>query len=156
MKNVTLTEVVRAHGRRRYLCPIRSWRQLRRYGVTLALGLPAIMVGCHLLDPGAPLAWIVVPVLLGGLLPAFAMLPGRFEVRTRFHAHHLVGTLDDSLQQLGYARAGEDAAAVRYTPCKRAWRALGEQDIAVTLHPHSAEIAGPIGTLRALQRCMVC
>ena len=97
MKNVTLTAVVRNHGRRQFLCPIRSWRQLSLYAVTLALGLPLIAVLAHLLDPAAPLPYIVAPVLAGGLAPAFALLPGRFEVSTRFHAYHLVGTLDESL-----------------------------------------------------------
>jgi hypothetical protein len=92
MKKFTRSTVVRDHAHP-HLHPIRSWRQLARYGATLALGLPAIAMAIHLLDPTAPLAYIVGPVLAGGLLPAFALLPSRFEVNTRFQARHLVGTL---------------------------------------------------------------
>ena len=156
MKNVTLSAVVRNHARRRLLCPIRTWRQLGQYAATLALGLPAIVVVMHLLDPTAPLAWIVVPVLAGGLLPAFTLLPGRFEVNTRFHAHHLVGTLDESLHRLGYVKTVEDAASLRYRPRRRHWLGGPAADIAVTLHAHTADIAGPLGPLRALQRQLAC
>jgi hypothetical protein len=146
MKNVTLSAVVRSH----------SHRQLCLYAITLALGLPVIATLIHLLDPGASLAYIVVPVLAGGLLPAFLLLPGRFEVNTRFHAHHLLGTLDESLTQLGYIKSAEDAASVRYRPRKRQWIGGRAADIAVTLHPHAADIAGPLGALRALQRQLAC
>ena len=112
MKNVTLTAVVRNHARRQFLCPIRSWRQLGLYAITLALGLPVIAMLAHLFDPTAPLPYIVAPVLAGGLLPAFALLPGRFEVSTRFHAYHLVGTLDESLAALGYVKAQDDRRRV--------------------------------------------
>ena len=156
MKNVTLSAVVRNHGRRRLLCPIHTWRQLGQYAATLAVGLPFIVMLAHQLDPTAPLACIVAPVLAGGLLPAFTLLPGRFEVSTRFHAHHLVGTLDESLARLGYVKANQDGASVRYRPRRRPWIAGAAADIAVTLHPHTADIAGPLGPLRALQRQLAC
>lgn len=148
MKNVTLSDIVRDRGPGR----LPAWPQLARFAVTLALGLPVIALLFHLLDPGAPLAWVIGPVLAGGLLPACALLPGRFDVRTRFHARHLVGTLDATLAQLGYERSSQDGASIRYTPRSRAW--LGGRDVAVTLHSHMAEIAGPVSTLRALQRQM--
>jgi len=153
MKNVTLSAVVRNHARRRLLCPIHTWRRLGLYAVTLALGLPVIVLLAHLLDPAAPLACIVAPVLAGGLLPAFMLLPGRLEVNTRFHAHHLVGTLDESLSRLGYVKTVDDAGNVRYRPQKRHWLGGPAADIAVTLHPHAADITGP---LRALQRQLAC
>ena len=156
MKNVTLSAVVRNHARRQLLCPIRTWRQLGQYAATLALGLPAIVVLVHLLDPFAPIACIVAPVLAGGLLPAFAMLPGRFEVNTRFQAHHLVDTLDESLARLGYVKTADDAASLRYRPRRRQWMPNPAADIAVTLHANAADIAGPLGTLRALQRQLNC
>lgn len=155
MKNVTLSAVVRNHARRQLLCPIRSWHQLGQYAATLALGLPVIAFLTRFVDPTAPLAWIVLPVLAGGLLPAFALLPGRFEVNTRFQAHHLVGTLDESLARLGYVKAIEDSANVRYRPRRRHWQG-GAADIAVTLHANAADIAGPLATLRALQRQLSC
>jgi len=156
MKNVTLSAVIRNHTRRRLLCPIHTWRQLALYAVTLALGLPVIVMLTHLLDPSAPLACIVAPVLAGGLLPAFTLLPGRFEVSTRFHAHHLVATLDESLARLGYVKTAADATTLRYRPRKRHWLGGASADIAVTLHAHAADIAGPLGPLRALQRQLVC
>ena len=156
MKNVTLSAVVRNHARRRFLCPIRSWRQLSLYAITLALGLPVIAMLAHLFDPGAPLPYIVAPVLAGGLLPAFALLPGRFEVSTRFHAYHLVSTLDESLAALGYVKTREEVGGIRYRPRRRHWLAGAAADIAVTLHPHTADIAGPLGPLRALQRQLAC
>ena len=155
MKNVTLTAVVRHHARRQFLCPIRSWRQLGLYAITLALGLPVVALVAHLIDPTAPLAYIVAPVAAGGLLPAFALLPGRFEVSTRFHAYHLVSTLDESLATLGYVKAQEDVGSIRYQP-RRHWLQGATADIAVTLHPHAADIAGPLGPLRALQRQLAC
>jgi len=70
----------------------------------MALGLPALVVAFHLIDPTAPLGYIVVPVLMGALLPTAARtLPGRLEVTTRFSACHLVGTLDAAMERLGYA-----------------------------------------------------
>jgi hypothetical protein len=156
MKNVTLSAVVRNYARRRLLCPILTWRQLALYAATLALGLPVIVMLTHLLDPSAPLVCIVGPVLAGGLLPAFMLLPGRFEVTTRFQAHHLLETLDASLGRLGYVQAAADPTSVRYRPRKRHWLAGPAADIAVTLHPHAADIAGPLGPLRALQRQLTC
>ena len=158
MKNVTLSAVVRNHASRQLLCPIRSWRQFGRYLITLALGLPVIATLIHLFDPGVPLALIVIPVLAGGMLPAFFLLPGRFEVNTRFQAHHLLGTLDESLSQLGYVKTVEHAAGVRYRPRqrRRPWPSDAAADIAVTFHAHAADIAGPLSTLRALQRSLAC
>jgi hypothetical protein len=156
MQNVTLGAVVRNHARRQLLCPIRSWRQLGLYALTLALGLPLIAVVARVLDPGAPLAYILVPVLAGGLLPAFALLPGRFEVKTRFQAHHLLSTLDESLQHLGYVKTVENAARLHYQPRRRRWFGGPAADIDVTLHPYAADIAGPLRALRVLQRTLAC
>jgi hypothetical protein len=155
MKNVTLSAVVRNHARRQLLCPIRSWHQLAQYAATLALGLPLIAFFTRFIDPTAPLAWVVVPILAGGLLPAFALLPGRFEVSTRFQAHHLIETLDEALARLGYVKTVTGPASVRYRPRRRHWNGAAA-DIAVTLHPHTADIAGPLVMLRALQRQLSC
>jgi hypothetical protein len=154
MKSVSMSEVVRAHDRARLLFPIQSWRQFGALAATLALGLPAIMFAVHLLDPAAPLAYIVIPVLLGGLLPVFAVLPARFEVRTRFDAQHLVGTIDHTLSTLGYAQADAEGGALRYRARKPGWFGSSEKDIAVTLRERRIEIVGPIAILRALQRRM--
>jgi hypothetical protein len=63
MKTVTTRTIVRTHA-----------RQLAWYAATLALGLPAIALLVRLLDPAAPFAYIALPVVAGGLLPAFALL----------------------------------------------------------------------------------
>jgi hypothetical protein len=115
--------------------------------LTLALGLSALMFGFRQVDPGAPLAYIVVPVLAGGLLPMMTMMPGRFEVTTRFDACHLVVTLDEALGQLGYTPAERAPGAVRY-------RARGGKEIAVTVRAHALEVTGPVPALRALRRQM--
>jgi hypothetical protein len=105
MKSVTFSDIERApeQARRRPLS-LASPQRAAWLALTLALGLPALMFGFHLFDPGAPLAYIVVPILAGGLLPMAArMMTGRFEVTTRFDACHLVVTLDEALGRLGYA-----------------------------------------------------
>jgi hypothetical protein len=156
MKSVTISEVVRAHNRSRLLFPIQSWRQLASLATTLALGLPAIMLMFHLIDPATPLACIVIPVLAGGLLPVFAALPGRFEMTTRFDARYLVPRLDDTLKALGYAQAGQQRGAVRYRARNAGWFHCQEKEISVRLSEHALEIVGPIVTLRALQRHIAC
>ena len=94
MKSVSLSQVVRSHDSFRFLCPIQSWDQLLSIALTLALGLTCIVMLFLALDPGAPVAYLVIPVLMGGLAPVFAALPARFEVVTRFHAHYFLKTLD--------------------------------------------------------------
>lgn len=147
MKNVTFSAVV--HDASRLLYSAAAVRRVVLFGLTLALGLPAIMLAFHLLNPAAPLSYIVVPVLAGGLLPVLFKAPGRFEVRTRFDARHMVGTLDQTLGVLGYAQAGGGPGAVRY-------RAGSREEIAVTVRDHSLEIVGPFTTLVALQRRIDC
>jgi hypothetical protein len=152
MKSVTFSEVVRANDRSRLLNPVRSWRQLALFGVTLAIGLSLLMLVLHLVKPATPLAWIVLPVLAGGLLPVFAAVPGRFEVSTRFDARHMVGTLDETLGSLGFAPAAHAPGAVRYRSRDAGWRGWGSAEVAVTVREHALEVVGPIDTLRALQQ----
>jgi hypothetical protein len=154
MKSVTMSEVVRAPDRARLLLPTQSTAELIILGVVLASGLIAIMYAVHLLDPEAPLAYIVIPALVGGLLPVFATMPGRFEVCTRFDAQHLVGTIDMTLEALGYTHAGTDAGTVRYRTRTPGWLAARRQEVAVTLRDRRIEIVGPMATLRRLQRHM--
>jgi hypothetical protein len=96
-------------------------------------------------------------VLLGGLLPTVARtLPGRFEVTTRFSACHLVGTLDDAMDRLGYTLDERGPGTVRY--CMRAarWPARKDGDITVTVRDHLLEVTGPMRTLRALRSQLSC
>jgi hypothetical protein len=154
MKSVTISEVVRMNEQ----APLgtTSTRQLALFGLAIAAGLPGLVIGFHLLDPAAPLTYVVGPIIAGGLLPLLAAGPGRFQVNTRFDASHLVGTLDNTLGAMGYSEAQRTPGAVRYRvghpgllPWKRA-------DIAVTIREHSVEIVGPFNTLRALQRQLAC
>lgn len=151
MKNVTLSQVTRAHAPYRFLCPIRSRRQLVAFGIFLLFGLPVIALLLKLLDPSAPLAYILVPALVGGSLPMFAVLPARLSMVTRFHAGHLIHTLDETIQSLGYARSETTAAGARYHTMQPRWLAWKENDIAVTVRDHSIEISGPVCAMRALQ-----
>ncbi|TFW35786.1 hypothetical protein [Massilia horti] len=147
MKNVTISAVARDASRLLYSAA--AVRRVVLFGLTLALGLPAIIVAFHLLDPAAPLVYIVVPVLAGGLLPVLVGAPGRLVVNTRFDARHMVGTLDQTLGALGYAQAGGGPGAVRY-------RAGSREEIAVTVRDNSLEIVGPFTTLVALQKHIAC
>jgi hypothetical protein len=151
MKSVTFSDIERApeQARRRPLS-LGAPQRAAWLGLTLALGLPALMFAFHVFDPHAPLAYIVVPILAGGLMPMAAqMMTGRFEVMTRFDACHLVVTMDEALARLGYAPAERLPGAVRY-------RARGGKEIAVTVREHALEVTGPVKALRALREQMAC
>jgi hypothetical protein len=154
MKSVTFSEVIRLREASP-LCTATT-RQLLLFGLTVAVGLPGLVVGFHLLDPAAPLGYIVGPVMAGGLLPVLAAAPGRFEVQTRFHASHLVGTLDDTLAALGYAPAQRGPGSVRYRAQRNSLRPWNRPEISVTVRDHALDIVGPFDTLRALQRQLAC
>jgi hypothetical protein len=149
MKSVTFSDIERAPEQAQRRPSSLAWpRRAAWLVVTLALGLPALMYAFRQLDPAAPLAYIVVPILAGGLLPMAAqMMTGRFEVTTRFDACHLVVTLDEALARLGYAPAERHPGAVRY-------RARGGKEIAVTVRAHALEVTGPVRALRALREQM--
>ena len=96
MKSVTFSEIERVRKGPHHLVPTDPAQRLVLLMLSMVLGLPALVVAFHLIDPTAPLGYIVVPVLMGALLPTAARtLPGRLEVTTRFSACHLVGTLED-------------------------------------------------------------
>jgi hypothetical protein len=153
MKSVSLTQVVRSHNAYRLASPVRSWRELAALALTLSVGLAAIAMVLMALDPGAPAAWIVTPILLGGSLPLFAAMPGQFKVLTRFEACHLIGTLDTTLRQMGYvvADGGGDGRSRSY---QRRGRLLLWRDSIITLQlqPHAISISGPMPAMRRLQR----
>ena len=152
MKSVSLTQVVRSHQAYRLASPVRSWRELAALALTLSVGLAAIAMVLMALDPGAPAAWIVTPVLLGGSLPLFAAIPGQFKVRTRFEASHLLGTLDTTLREMGYAVA--DGCDGRSRTYQRRARLFSWKDSVVTLQlqPHAISISGPMPAMRRLQQ----
>ncbi|MFL6672775.1 MAG: hypothetical protein ACJ8LG_05715 [Massilia sp.] len=154
MKSVTCSEVMRVHGGARFQYAGASLRQAMLFGLTLAFGVPALIVTFHLLDPGAPLGYIVLPVLAGSLAPVIAMLPGRFEVQTRFPAQHLAGTLDETLAALGYAQAQQFPGTLRYRVRQAGWQPWGAREIAVSFRDHVLEITGPYATLTALKKQM--
>ena len=151
MKSVTLSEVIREHDSYRFLCPIQSWAQFKTFALTLTFGLPAIAILFMLVDPGAPAAYVVVPVLVGGLTPVFAALPARFDVITRFDAQHFTRTLDEAMCEMGY-QLRDGAAGVTRCYTKQAgllrWK---ENEIAVTVREHSIAIAGPVLAMHTLQ-----
>ena len=151
MKNVTMSQITRTHAPYRFLCPIRSRRQLLAFGIFLMFGLPVIALLLKLLDPTAPLGYIVVPALVGGSVPMFAALPARLSVVTRFHAGHLIHTLDETIQSLGYERAESPAAGALYHAMQSKWLAWKENDIEVIVRDHTIEISGPVCAMRTLQ-----
>lgn len=152
MKSVSLSQVVRSHDSFRFLCPIQSWSQLISLALTLAVGLTCIAMLFMALDPDAPLAYIVVPVLLGGLAPVFAALPARFEVFTRFHASYFLKTLEETILSMGYTPAESPAERTRcYRPLTGLFR-WKEHAIAVTVTEHAITVGGPVLALRVLQQ----
>jgi len=156
MKSVTFSDIERAPDKALFLPTLLSMRGLMVAVTTLGLGLPALMMAFHLLDPTAPLGYIVLPVLLGGLLPMMQVLPGRLQVKTRFDACHLVGTLDDAMDKLGYTQAGRAPGTVHYRARTERWSHWQPKDIAVTVRDHALEVTGPVGALRELRRQMDC
>ncbi len=144
MKSVTFSDIVGAP--RFQLCGLSP---LTAYGLTLAIGMPLLVLALRAFDPNAPLAAIVLPVLAGLALPLGARAPGRLDVGTRFDARHLRITLDASLTALGYHTMSASSDRIRYLKAGASpWRA---HSVSVRIHPHSLEIVGPIPTLRRLQ-----
>lgn len=151
MKSVSMSQVVRSHDPIRFLCPFQSWSQLVSLGFTLALGLTFIAMLCMAIDPSAPVAYIVIPVLVGGLAPVFAALPGRFQVNTRFHAQYFVKTLDKAILSMGYSRNEPAEGCTWYQPQARLVR-WKENAIEVSVSDHAIEVTGPVFVLRMLQQ----
>lgn len=156
MKSVTFSEIERIGQTARPLSIALPGQALAMLALSLVLGLSVLATALHLLDPDAPLSYIVVPVLLGGLLPVARALPGRFEVATRFSAYHLIGTLDTTLDGLGYAPAERGQNTLRYRLRAGRLPQWAAADIAVTIGAHALEVTGPVRTLRALRRQLAC
>jgi hypothetical protein len=155
MKSVSMSHVVRSHDSYRYLCPIQSWSQFFSLALTLTVGLALIAMLFAALDPGAPIAYVVLPVLLGGMAPVFAVLPARFEVSTRFHATYFLKTLDETILSMGYAPAESDADRIRCYSRRSGLFHWKESAIAVTVGEHAITVGGPIGVMRQLQQKLV-
>jgi len=158
MKSVTFSDIERVRKGAYRSAPIVSVQRLSLLALCMTVGLPALVIAFHLIDPTAPIGYIVLPVLLGGLLPTAACgLTGRFEVTTRFSACHLVGTLDGAMVRLGYAPTERTPGAVRYRAHGTPWpQWQGAADITVTVRDHLLEVTGPMRTLRALRRQLSC
>ena len=157
MKSVTFSEIERVRKGPHRPTAIDPAQRRALLLLSMMLGLPALVLAFHLVDPTAPLGYIVVPVLLGGLLPAIgSTLPGRFEVTTRFSACHLVGSLDDAMEQLGYAPVERGPGSVRYRMRAARWPAWRNADVMVTVRDHMLEVAGPVRTLHALREQLSC
>ncbi len=151
MKSVSLSQVVRSQ-QSTLARPVQSWRELAPLALTLSAGLALIALLLMKLDPGAPAAWIVIPVLLGGTLPLFAASTGQFDVVTRFDASHFVKTLDSSLREMGYAAsAGNDGRSRSYNRPPRVFR-WKNSTISLSIHEHAITIGGPLPALRRLQQ----
>jgi hypothetical protein len=155
MKSVTFSDIVRVADQPRSVFTLRGKPGPGMLVLTLALGLAGLALTIHLIDPAAPLAYIVLPILAGGVLPLLGVVPGRFQVATRFDACHLIGMLDETLHQLGYAPATRGPGALRYRARAMRWPARGSE-IGVTVSAHALEVTGPVPVLRALRERMGC
>lgn len=155
MKSVRFSDIERIRNGRQYPPATFSPRVLA-LALTLTLALPLMVLILHLATPATPLAYIVLPVLAGGLLPLARVLPGRLEVSTRFEACHLVGALDKEMNKLGYVPAERGPGTVRYRQRSGAprWPRRCARDIAVIVYEHALELTGPMPALRTLRRRM--
>jgi hypothetical protein len=154
MKSVMFSEIVGAPRRigLRGLRGLRSLSPIAAYGLTLAIGLPLLVLLLCLADPAAPLALIVLPALAGLALPLCTSPPGRLDVSTRFHARHMRATLDSTLGALGFTEVCAGPDRIRYAKTGAgAWRM---QSVNVRICPHVLEVVGPIPILRALQAAL--
>ena len=148
MKSVMFSEIAQAPRR----AGLRGLTPLSAYGLTLAIGMPLLVLALRALDPDAPLAVIVLPMLAGLALPLCTSAPGRLDVSTRFHARHMRTTLDSTLGEMGFTQACPSPDRIRYVKAgASAWRA---QSVSVRMRPHALEVTGPIPTLRALQAAL--
>lgn len=154
MKSVMFSDVIYAHDVAPWLGRTRPRRRMASFALLMAGGLAGLVLLFHWLDPGAPLAFIVVPVLAGGLLPLFALMPARFEATTRFDARHLLRTLEEGLDSLGYERAAQPGDMLRYRPRSARWMRWPSKTVEVTLREHVLCIVGPAITLHALRKCL--
>jgi hypothetical protein len=154
MKSVTFSEVVYAHDAAPWLGRMRPRRRLVSFALLMSAGLGCLVLLFHALDPTAPLAFVVAPVLAGGLLPLFVLMPARFEVTTRFEARHLLRTLEAGLESLGYERAAQAGDAVCYRSRNAGWMRWPSKTVEVTLREHMLCIAGPAITLRAVRKTL--
>ena len=155
MSSVTFSEIERVQDCPGFLQRIETWRQSLPWALTLLAGLPLLVLALHLIDPDTPMPYLVVPAVIGGLLPVCMLGPGRFEMRTRFDAHHMLERLDEALETLGYRRSAADSTSIRYFR-PRPWLRGQEGAIDVAVREHVLEIVGPMGSLRLLQHRMTC
>ncbi|WP_296942255.1 hypothetical protein [uncultured Massilia sp.] len=154
MKSVTFSDIQHIQERARRLPAALPAPRLAALALTLALGLGALATVVHLGAPATPLGYIVLPLLLGGLLPLARVLPGRLEVSTRFSACHLVGTLDEEMDRLGYVPTERGPGTVRYRTRGARWPRRRAAEVTVAVHEHALEVTGPMPALRALRARM--
>lgn len=155
MNSVTFSEIERVRKRPGFLQRIDTWRQSLPWALTLLAGLPLLILALHLIDPGTPMPFLVVPVVVGGLLPICMLGPGRFEMRSRADDCQMIARLDEALGALGYRRTAADSTSIRYFR-PRPWLRGQEGAIDVAVREHVLEIVGPMGSLRLLQHRMTC
>lgn len=154
MKSVMFSEVMYAHDVAPWLSPARPRLRLLSFAAFMVLGLAGLVTLFHRLDPGAPLEFIVIPVLAGGIAPLLVMMPARFEATTRFEARHLLRTLEDGLAELGYERMPAPSGQLRYRPRQGLGARWPAKEIDVVLHEHVLSVSGPALTLHALRKCL--
>lgn len=154
MKSVMFSEVMYAHELAPWLSPARPRLRLASFALFMVLGLTGLVLLFRRLDPTAPLEFIVIPVLAGGIIPLLAMMPARFQATTRFEARHLLRTLEDGLAGLGYERMAAAHGLLRYRPRQGLGARWPAKEIEVVLCEHELSVSGPALTLHALRKCL--
>jgi hypothetical protein len=147
---LAVTQVVRLRGSTRF--PLPAWRRTRRLAVLLAIGLPAIMLAFHFLDPAAAPAYIVLPVLAGGLLPLLMPPTGRFEIAPDGDVHACAAALDGVLGGLGYVRQAAAPRVIRY----RLREPGRERPFDVRVGDSRLAVVGPVAVLQSLRQRLAC
>jgi hypothetical protein len=137
----------------RRLLPIQSWHQ----GISIASLLLIVflmdLVILRLLGVKHPSPIVIGS--FGGALPSlYLALPGRFKLKSRAEARHLLDDIENAANSLGYrVRTVESPGQVwRYRLNHPRWMRWRENEIEIRLRDeHSIEVLGPKKMLRVLR-----
>lgn len=160
MKNVTFSEVKRAHGLVRYLWPVQSFTQVKAMALVYAVALPSIAFVFYLHgDAPNEIWWALLGPSLGGTGILFMRLPATLVLTTRGEALHYVGEVADLLRRLGYAEGERRGSNLHFAPRTYHWMnrfplslwRWKESDIDLSVRDHSITLRGPKSTLNIVK-----
>jgi hypothetical protein len=150
MKNVELSEIVRTCSAWRWFFPVQSVGQFASFFSLCAACILALAIVLMNLDPGAPLPYVLIPAALGCTSPLFAVLPGRFVIRTGAGGN-VSRTVEAALVRLGYMRSETAATEIRYRAALPGWLHWKENEFSLSVSANAITVSGPIYPLRALR-----